>query len=186
MNEKIWHNYRKYKRRGYSHKGYGLSSKYKKVLFHYLVDGCGKREACVRAGISSYTSKDVFAHPLIKKAIIEHMENLEEGMTPEKAELIEFYRRIINSTVRSVKTVVRKYRPEKGTAGSTQKKLESEEITWRPVSDGDRINAAKELSVLLGLREEKSKVDVASNDLIRTIEKRRAQLRGEGDEQETA
>lgn len=182
MNGKYKKNYRKYKNKGYNSRCTELSPAYKKALKHYLIDGCGKEMACIRAGLSVYSQKDVFHHPLIIKAIEEHMDELEKNMTAEKMELIEALRKIVNAPTRpSLQSIIRKYRPANRDDPYARKKLESEELIQKAPTASDRIAAIRELAVLLGIREEKSKVDVSGDEIIKTVEQRRKKLSGEAE-----
>jgi len=167
----------------------GVTDAYANAVHYHLVDGLSQREACEKAGLSGETRKDVFQrHPEVRKAIEQYMIDNPPPVPEEKQQLIDFYRKVINAPYN---TPVNEITPPKGYEGNWVGSITTEEkwstktngtqalthrtIKYRNVSESDRINAAKELSILLGLREEKMKVD-SGDDLMKAVQRRRAEL----------
>lgn len=170
----------------------GVSESYERAFNNHVILGLGQGEACVRAGLGFETRKDVFQrHPIIRKELEKYMDE-HPKIDQDKQELIDFYRSIINAPYNCPLSdihipsslnkeivrrsqIVEKFRPAMKGDLDPKPKLISREITLRSISESDRINAAKELSILLGLREEKSKVTM-EEELIKELSTRRGQL----------
>ena len=175
-----------------------FSEKYKRAIRLYILHGVGQARACEMAGLSRLTYKDVFENDRARNIIKEFKV---EEIDPAKEELIQFYRRVINAPYNTPVNMLappgclekefignyivkETYRPPRlgeqradnddGKGGS---KLIARTIQFRTVTETDRIAAAKELSILLGIREEKIKVNEEDN-LIRTLQERREVLNG--------
>lgn len=177
-----------------------LPPSYRMSINYFLMNGGNRSDAVKRAGLSIHMAKDVFECEVVKAEIKRRMALHESKTDNDREFLINFYKSVINAP-KEIKigdgrpsltrnflpkngkdllnkfTVTEKFRPARKGDDSPEDKLESRTIdySFRKVSEGDRINAAKELSILLGLREEKSKVDLEQS-LIDTLAKRRSQL----------
>ncbi len=175
----------------------GTSEKYRTAIENHLLLGLGKQSAAMVAGLGPSAHKEVFKSRAWVEARNKYMSRIDEAMEdPEKAFLINFYRAIILAPSNEAPTaeIVEKYRHVRDPndrANFMDEKI-GHEVKRKVVTVADKIIAAKELSVLLGIREEKSKIadiptidpmDVTDNDLITKLAERRTQLIGAGDEE---
>lgn len=155
-----------------------LTKKVKKAIRHYVIDGCNKSQATIRAGLSINTRNDVFyRNDLAKKELASLMDKINKNITEENLPLIEFYRDIINAAPGEVweTHVLRRNRKARKGDTSPEDVLISWDETSKPITVAHKLIAAKELSILLGLREEKTKINV-EDDFITEVQKRREQL----------
>lgn len=141
--------------------------------------GLTQKKACRKAGYPGKWARKIFQKPHVKEKVKEWMDKI-EAMPEGKKEIIEMLRGIMNAPVGSVQTVSITIR-ESPIAGYDRTNpnvplgIESRETVKRKITESDKIAAARELAVLLGYREEKTKVTV-ENDLIAELQKRREML----------
>jgi hypothetical protein len=168
-----------------------MDPRYHKVIDYYLL-GNNKRLATKKAGFSEASFKDIFRRPEVIREIerrqkmssykadinrdwiIEKLKNFVEAEAP--IEIDKKGRPFLNLNLLSgdLKKLIGKIivheKDKKVKYGRTER-----DTTYISVSDADKIAALKELSILLGFREEKSKLDIESN-IIKSLQDRRMEL----------
>ena len=153
-------------------RSYSPSPRYRKALFYHMFCGYGKKRACHMAGLSDWSYKDVFLYNRKRHKVVQEWKQMENSFSDDKRWLVDYYRSIITGDVQHVDKVTT-YRYEKlRSTGLEPKmiKLPATE-THREVTLAEKLAAAKELSVLLGIREEKTSV-TTNSDLIDILRKK--------------
>lgn len=173
-----------------------LSPQHKKVVNAYLM-GDTKRAACVKAGFSPLSSQDIFGRADVRAEIERRIKVSEEKTDMDRAWLLEKLKQIIeaspgdlievdakgrpslnfNNLTPSLRKVIGKVTIDHQSGGGKYKR----DKTHVSISVPDKINAIKEAAVLLGLREEKHKIDMEER-LIEELVRRRKVLAGEEEE----
>jgi phage terminase small subunit len=161
-----------------------LADKYRVAINHYLINGGNKRQACIKAGFSQWSVKDVFDRPDVQEEIERRLKVTEQKTNMDREWLLDKLRTIIEAEPGELIEVDEKGRPSlnyKNLSPSLRKaiskvtmktsraggkyKNQKSEVTFETP---ERIAAIKEAAVLLGLREEKHKIDL-EDDLISRI-----------------
>lgn len=154
------------------------SKERQKAVYNHLVLGMGKEKACMKAGLSHHTADKLFDNYRVR-AYKESWKAMEAELSDDKKWLIDFYRSIIKAPLGQVVKIkkVRKVPavqagdPDDPKMVKVQEDIEEKLV----VTNADKMNAAKELSILLGIREERTKVTTEA-DLIATLQQRRKDL----------
>lgn len=158
-----------------------VSKPRKKAVYNHLVYGQGKQKAIINAGLSPSRVHDIFNHYKVR-AYVQEWKRMESEISEEKKELIAFYRSIINAPVgRTYKQEIEKWKTARqaGDPEVPKKFLEGVDVTYEnPITMVVKMAAAKELSILLGLREEKTKIST-EGDFIQILNQRRQELANE-------
>jgi phage terminase small subunit len=166
-----------------------------KAVNMYML-GHPKTTACKMAGLSPLYAKELFARPDVKGEIERRLKVTEQKNIMDREWLLDKLKMIIEATPGDLIEVDAKGRPSMDFSKlPTNLRKSITKITVDTSRDGgkykkqkshvsiqipDKIAAIKEAAVLLGLREEKHKVDMETS-LIDELTKRRHQLAGEDD-----
>jgi len=170
-----------------------LPNHYRIAINHYLM-GKSKAESVAKAGMSKNAAADVFNRPEVREEIERRIKLSEKKVDMDRAYLLDKLRTIIdaepgevlevdekgrlntnyNNLSPTLKKAISKFKVEESREGGKYKR------TKRTVQFDvpDKIAAIKEAATLLGIREEKSKVDIEYS-LIEELSRRRKELAGE-------
>lgn len=173
-----------------------LDPRYKRVIDYWLINGMNKADACVKAGFSRNTVPDIFNRKDVKEEIERRLKVSEQKTNMDREWLLNKLRMIIESSpgellevdeagrpsmnwnllTPGLKAVINKITVDTSRDGGKYKRSKTHITLSRP----DMIAAIKEAAILLGLREQKTKIDFEES-LIETLAKRRGQLSEEED-----
>ena len=167
-----------------------LSIKHRRVINAYMM-GANKKEACKRAGFSPTSVRDIFGNPEVSAEIERRMRVTEKKTEMDREWLLDKLRNIIEASPGdlidvdskgrpslnfaklspSLKKVIRKVTIDSNREGGKYKRTKTNITIQTP----DMIAAIKEAAVLLGLRQEKTKIDMEQS-LIDALMSRRTEL----------
>ena len=167
-----------------------LSIRHRRAINYYM-KGALKKDACTRAGFSTHSVRDVFSHPEVRAEIERRMRVTEKATDMDRQWLLEKLKIIIEASPGelievdeqgrpslnfkhlspSLKKVIRKITIDTTKEGGKYKRTK----TNISISTPDMIGAIKEAAILLGLRQEKTKIDMEES-LIEALLQRRNEL----------
>lgn len=167
-----------------------LSIRHRRAINYYM-KGALKKDACTRAGFSTHSVRDVFSHPDVKAEIERRMRVTEKATDMDRKWLLDKLRNIIEASpgdllevdsegrpslnfkhlTPALKKVIRKVSVDTNKEGGKYKRTK----THVTISTPDMIGAIKEAAILLGLRQEKTKIDMEQS-LIDALVQRRQEL----------
>lgn len=167
-----------------------LTIRHRRAINYYM-KGAIKKDACRRAGFSEHSVRDVFGHPEVKEEIERRMRVTEKATDMDREWLLGKLKMIIEASPGelievdkegrpslnfkylspSLKKVIRKITIDTTKEGGKYKRVK----TNVSISTPDMIGAIKEATILLGLRQEKTKIDMEQS-LIDALVKRREEL----------
>ena len=167
-----------------------LSIRHRRAINYYM-KGALKKDACTRAGFSTHSVRDVFSHPEVKKEIERRMRVTEKATDMDRKWLLDKLRLIIEHSPGELIEVDEKGRPSmdfkhlspglkkiisKVTIDVTREggKYKRSKVNIS-ISKPDMIAAIKEAAIILGLRQEKTKIDLEES-LIEALLQRRNEL----------
>lgn len=174
-----------------------LPDHYRKVINHYLL-GNTKKDSCLKAGLSQASVQQVFSNPEVKEEIKRRIKLTESRTNIDREWLIAQLTSIITANEGELLEIDESGRPSLNfnnlsdslrrllnsfsiseTSGGGKYKRSKRDFKYKGVSVETKLAAIKELAVLLGLREEKTKID-AEQSLIDALMQRRNELAGGG------
>lgn len=167
-----------------------LSIRHRRVINYYM-KGALKKDACTRAGFSTHSVRDVFGHPDVKAEIERRMRVTEKATDMDREWLLNKLKMIIEASPGelievdkegrpslnfkhlspSLKKVIRKITVDTTREGGKYKRTKTNVTIQVP----DMLGAVKEAAILLGLRQEKTKIDMEQS-LIDALVQRRQEL----------
>ena len=167
-----------------------LSIRHRRAINYYM-KGAIKRDACERAGFSRHSVRDVFGHTEVREEIERRMRVTEKATDMDREWLLNKLRMIIEASpgdmlevdkdgrpslnfkhlTPSLKKVIRKISIDTSKEGGKYKRTKTHVV----ISTPDMIGAIKEAAILLGLRQEKTKIDMEQS-LIDELVSRRNEL----------
>lgn len=165
-----------------------LNEKHRQVINNYLVNGMNKSEACRKAGLSAASARDIFNRRDVREEIERRIERTEKKTDMDREWLLDKLRTIIeaepgelievdekgrpslnwNNLSPSLRSAISKVTVETNRPGGKYKRTKTNVKIDLP----DKIAAIKEAATLLGLREEKHKIDF-EDDLIDRLQRAR-------------
>lgn len=174
-----------------------LSPKHRLVVDYYI-QGFNQKEACKRAGFSPLSAKDIFSMEAVTKEIERRVSKAERTTDKNREWLCEKLEAILEAEEpievdRFGRTALNfnKFRDDlKKVVGKiviteTNRKVKyggvERETKYYSVTPADKIQAAKELAILRGWREEKSKIDF-NEEIVNLVNERRQQLQNKENE----
>ena len=170
-----------------------LTIRHRRAINYYM-KGALKKEACKRAGFSEHSVRDVFGHPEVREEIERRIRVTEKATDMDREWLLNKLRMIIEASPGelievdkdgrpslnfkhlspSLKKIIRKISVDTTREGGKYKRTKTNVSIAVP----DMIGAIKEAAILLGLRQEKTKIDMEQS-LIDELVSRRNELANE-------
>jgi len=167
-----------------------ISIRHRRAINYYM-KGALKKDACTRAGFSTHSVRDVFSHPEVRAEIERRMRVTEKATDMDREWLLNKLRMIIEASPGelievdkdgrpslnfkhlspSLRKIIRKITVDTTREGGKYKRTKTNVSIAVP----DMIGAIKEAAILLGVRQEKTKIDMEQS-LIDTLIKRREEL----------
>ena len=167
-----------------------LSIRHRRAINYYM-KGALKKDACTRAGFSEHSVRDVFSKPEVRAEIERRMRVTEKATDMDREWLLNKLRTIIEASPGELlevdkdgrpslnfshlspglKRVIRKITVDTTREGGKYKRTKTNVTIQVP----DMIGAIKEAAILLGLRQEKTKIDMEQS-LIDALVQRRQEL----------
>ena len=173
-----------------SYKDEGLPVRYRQAISYYI-KGYTKKAACEKAGFGPNASKDIFAKPEVKDEVNRRMKQVETKSNIDREWLIEKLKEVVEASPGELLSV-----DERGRASidwsnmtpSLRRSLSHLSIDetqaagkWKRkktkvnIKVPDRIAAIKEIAILLGVREEKTKLQMDAES-VNILTRRRDRL----------
>jgi hypothetical protein len=167
-----------------------MLDKHRRVVNYYLL-GLGKKAACKKAGFSPLSYQDIFGRADVKEEIERRIRVSEKKTDMDREWLLSKLRIIIeaepgelievdedgraslnfNNLSPTLRKAISKVSAESSREGGKYKRTKSHVVIDTP----NRLHAIKEAAILLGLREEKTKIDLEQS-LMDELTKRRDHL----------